>query len=150
MDMSKEYEKLLRCYQSLREKVKFEPKVAIVLGSGLGNFADSIQIEAELPYGDIEDFPVSTVPGHAGRFIFGYLGNVPVVCMKGLSHRGCGSSGSSDEDDGGGNSFPYQCIRGRERYFPGRGFDDDYRPYILFCSKSVDWAEYRRAGNAFP
>ncbi len=84
--MGKEYEKLLKCYKSLREKVKFEPKVAIVLGSGLGNFADSIQIVEELSYGDIEDFPVSTVPGHAGKFIFGHLGNVPVVCMKGRVH----------------------------------------------------------------
>ena len=54
--------------------------------SGMGNFADSIQIVEELPYGDIEDFPVSTVPGHAGKFIFGYLGEVPVVCMKGRVH----------------------------------------------------------------
>ena len=84
--MNKNYEKLMRCYESLREKVKFEPKVAIVLGSGLGDFADNIQIEEELPYGDIEGFPVSTVPGHAGKFIFGYLGKVPVVCMKGRVH----------------------------------------------------------------
>lgn len=84
--MGKDYEKLLKCYNGVRNKVTFEPKVAIVLGSGLGNFADSIQIVEELPYGDIEDFPVSTVPGHAGKFIFGYLGEVPVVCMKGRVH----------------------------------------------------------------
>ena len=84
--MGNDYEKLLKCYNSVRNKVTFEPKVAIVLGSGLGNFADSIQIVEELPYGDIEDFPVSTVPGHAGKFIFGYLGEVPVVCMKGRVH----------------------------------------------------------------
>lgn len=85
-NMNKNYEKLMKCYESLREKVKFEPKVAIVLGSGLGDFADNIQVEAELPYGDIEGFPVSTVPGHAGKFIFGYLGEVAVVCMKGRVH----------------------------------------------------------------
>ena len=85
-DMNENYEKLMKCYESLREKVKFEPKVAIVLGSGLGDFADNIRIEEELPYGDIEGFPVSTVPGHAGKFIFGYLGEVPVVCMKGRVH----------------------------------------------------------------
>ena len=84
--MGKDYEKLLKCYNSVRNNVTLEPKVAIVLGSGLGNFADSIQIVEELPYGDIEDFPVSTVPGHAGKFIFGYLGEVPVVCMKGRVH----------------------------------------------------------------
>ena len=69
--MNKNYEKLMRCYESLREKVKFEPKVAIVLGSGLGDFADNIQIEEELPYGDIEGFPVSTVPGEIYFWIFG-------------------------------------------------------------------------------
>ncbi|HBA70557.1 MAG TPA: purine-nucleoside phosphorylase [Lachnospiraceae bacterium] len=84
--MKKDYEKLLKCYESFREKIKFQPKVAIVLGSGLGNFADNIQIEEELSYGDIDGFPVSTVPGHAGKFIFGYLGEVPVVCMKGRVH----------------------------------------------------------------
>ena len=84
--MKKDYEKLLKCYESVREKIKFQPKAAIVLGSGLGNFADHIEIAEELPYGEIEGFPVSTVPGHEGKFIFGYLGKVPVVCMKGRVH----------------------------------------------------------------
>ena len=84
--MSNDYDKLMRCYESFKSKVNFQPKVAIVLGSGLGDFADTIKIEAELPYSDIEEFPVSTVPGHAGKFIFGYVGEVPVVCMKGRVH----------------------------------------------------------------
>ena len=84
--MKKDYEKLLKCYESVSEKIKFQPKAAIVLGSGLGNFADQIEIAEELPYGEIEGFPVSTVPGHEGKFIFGYLGKVPVVCMKGRVH----------------------------------------------------------------
>lgn len=84
--MKKDYEKLLKCYESVREKIKFQPKAAIVLGSGLGNFADQIEAAEELPYGEIEGFPVSTVPGHEGKFIFGYLGKVPVVCMKGRVH----------------------------------------------------------------
>ena len=84
--MKKDYEKLLKCYESVREKIKFQPKAASVLGSGLGNFADQIEIAEELPYGEIEGFPVSTVPGHEGKFIFGYLGKVPVVCMKGRVH----------------------------------------------------------------
>lgn len=84
--MKKDYEKLLKCYESVREKIKFQPKAAIVLGSGLGNFADQIEIAEELPYGEIEGFPVSTVPGHEGKLIFGYLGKVPVVCMKGRVH----------------------------------------------------------------
>lgn len=84
--MDKVYEKVLRCYDGVRQKVKFVPKVALVLGSGLGDFADHIQVEAELSYSEIEGFPVSTVPGHAGKLIFGYLGEVPIVCMKGRVH----------------------------------------------------------------
>ena len=80
------YEKLLRCYESVRSRIDFVPKVAIVLGSGLGNYADNIRVEAELDYHEIEGFPVSTVPGHAGKFIFGYVADVPVVCMKGRVH----------------------------------------------------------------
>ena len=84
--MSKVYDKLMSCYESVRERIDFEPKVALVLGSGLGDYADSIKVEAELPYSEIQGFPVSTVPGHDGKFIFGYVGKVPVVCMKGRVH----------------------------------------------------------------
>lgn len=79
-------EKLQKCLCSVREKTDFMPQVAIVLGSGLGDYADGIQVEAEIDYKEIEGFPVSTVPGHAGKFIFGYVGTVPVVCMKGRVH----------------------------------------------------------------
>lgn len=84
--MSNVYEKLMNCYESFRKQVDFKPEVAIVLGSGLGDFADEIRVEAELPYEKIDGFPVSTVVGHAGKFIFGYLEDVPVVCMKGRIH----------------------------------------------------------------
>lgn len=56
--MSKEYDKLLRCYHSVREKISFEPQVALILGSGLGDYAEQIQVEAVLDYHDIEGFPV--------------------------------------------------------------------------------------------
>lgn len=84
--MNEVYEKLQHCYECVRKKTDFVPRVALVLGSGLGDFANNIRIEAELPYEKIEGFPISTVPGHAGKFIFGYLDNVPVVCMKGRVH----------------------------------------------------------------
>lgn len=84
--MNAVYEKLQKCLKSVREKTEFVPKIAIVLGSGLGDYADDIQVEYELNYGEIEGFPVSTVPGHAGKFIFGYVNEVPVVCMKGRVH----------------------------------------------------------------
>ena len=81
--MSKVYDKVMDCLKSVREVTDFVPKVAIVLGSGLGDYANDIQVVAEIEYSDIKGFPVSTVPGHAGKFIFGYVGEVPVVCMKG-------------------------------------------------------------------
>ena len=84
--MNPVYDKLLKCYESVKQKIDFRPEVAIVLGSGLGDYANDIRVEAELDYHDIEGFPVSTVPGHAGKFIFGYVGEVPVVCMKGRVH----------------------------------------------------------------
>ena len=84
--MNEVYQKLMNCYECVREKTGFVPKVAIVLGSGLGDFAQTISVEFELPYEEITGFPVSTVPGHAGKFIFGYVGGVPVVCMKGRVH----------------------------------------------------------------
>lgn len=80
------YEKLLKCYESYKAKIDFAPEVALVLGSGLGDYANDIRVEATLDYHEIEGFPVSTVPGHAGKFIFGYVGEVPVVCMQGRVH----------------------------------------------------------------
>ena len=84
--MSEIYDKLMNCCKSVRSRTDFEPKVVLVLGSGLGDYADSIKVVTEIEYKDIEGFPVSTVPGHAGKFIFGYVGEVPVVCMKGRVH----------------------------------------------------------------
>ena len=66
--------------------MNFVPKVALILGSGLGDYADTIRQEAVLDYKDIESFPQSTVEGHHGRFIFGYVKDVPVVCMQGRVH----------------------------------------------------------------
>ena len=84
--MSDVYDKLMKCFECVKEKVDFTPKIALVLGSGLGDYADGIKVEAELDYRDIEGFPVSTVPGHEGKYIFGYVDDVPVVCMKGRVH----------------------------------------------------------------
>lgn len=84
--MGKVYDKLIKCYDCFKEKIDFEPKIALVLGSGLGDYADGIKVVAELDYHDIEGFPVSTVPGHQGKYIFGYVDEVPVVCMKGRVH----------------------------------------------------------------
>jgi purine-nucleoside phosphorylase len=80
------FEKVNGCVEAIRKVTDFKPKVALTLGSGLGNYASQIDIKCEIPYSEIPGFPVSTVPGHDGRFIFGYVGETPVVCMKGRVH----------------------------------------------------------------
>lgn len=84
--MSEVYDKLKKCYECVRSRIDFKPKVALVLGSGLGDYAEDIRVVDTLDYHEIEGFPVSTVPGHKGRFIFGYVQEVPVVCMQGRVH----------------------------------------------------------------
>lgn len=84
--MGREYERLLSCLKCVRKKVDFRPKVGLVLGSGLGDYGESIELKYVMDYSEIEGFPVSTVPGHKGRFLFGYVENVPVVAMQGRVH----------------------------------------------------------------
>ena len=81
------YNKLMNCLASVRKFTDFEPEVALILGSGLGDFADNkVKVEAKVSYADIEGFPQSTVSGHAGQFVFGYVGDVKVVVMQGRVH----------------------------------------------------------------
>ncbi|MCI8660823.1 MAG: purine-nucleoside phosphorylase [Lachnospiraceae bacterium] len=84
--MTAVYERLQNCYESIREKISIQPKIGLVLGSGLGDYAESIQIVSTLDYNQIDGFPVSTVSGHKGRFVFGYVDTVPVVIMQGRVH----------------------------------------------------------------
>lgn len=70
----------------IRARTDFVPQIAIVLGSGLGGFAERVNVETTVDYADIPDFPRSTVLGHAGRFLFGTLGDVRVVLMQGRVH----------------------------------------------------------------
>ena len=84
--MSVQYEKLEKCYEYYRSVTGFMPKVGLILGSGLGGYAKNMKVVKEIPYGDIPGFPVSTVQGHDGRFMLGYIGDVPAVVMKGRVH----------------------------------------------------------------
>ncbi|WP_300410122.1 purine-nucleoside phosphorylase [Lagierella sp.] len=84
--MTKAYDRVKTCYESLKDKIPFEPKVALVLGSGLGDFAQELTIEATIDYVDIDDFPKSTVMGHVGRFVFAKVDGVPTVIMQGRVH----------------------------------------------------------------
>ena len=80
------YNKLVKCLESVRKKTDFKPEIALILGSGLGDFADEIDIVETIEYTEIEGFPVSTVKGHKGRFVFGYVEKTPVVIMQGRVH----------------------------------------------------------------
>ena len=71
---------------SIRQRTKVVPKIALVLGSGLGRFAERIEDPDVLDYRDIPRFAHSTAPGHKGRLVFGTLSGKPVVCMQGRFH----------------------------------------------------------------
>ncbi|MCL2560996.1 MAG: purine-nucleoside phosphorylase [Rikenellaceae bacterium] len=80
-------EQIRKTATHIREKTNgFEPEVGIILGSGLGSLADRIDVAYTLNYSEITGFPVSTVEGHAGQFIFGRLGGRRVVAMQGRFH----------------------------------------------------------------
>ncbi len=72
--------------QAIRKKTSWMPEVAIILGTGLGNLAKRIKREAEIDYGKIPHFPVSTVQSHAGNMVFGTLSGKKVVAMEGRFH----------------------------------------------------------------
>ena len=79
-------EKIKETAGFLREKVADMPHVAIILGTGLGPIADLIENKTVIPYSQIPNFPVSTVQGHSGNFIFGDLGGKRVMAMQGRFH----------------------------------------------------------------
>ncbi|MCH5252657.1 MAG: purine-nucleoside phosphorylase [Lachnospiraceae bacterium] len=74
------------CLLQIRKKTDFVPKIALILGSGLGALAEEINCVETVSYHEIEGFPFSTVAGHKGRFVFGYIGKIPVVIMQGRVH----------------------------------------------------------------
>jgi purine-nucleoside phosphorylase len=74
------------CVFAIKKRVAIEPQIGVVLGSGLGEFADTLQDSAKIPYRDLPHTPSSSVPGHAGNLCFGRLAGVPVVCMQGRIH----------------------------------------------------------------
>jgi len=80
------FEKSLETAKYLQSKVNYTPEYAIVLGSGLGSLVDDINVELEIPYAEIPNFPVSTVKGHKGSLIFGELKGKKVLAMNGRFH----------------------------------------------------------------
>ena len=70
----------------LRSRTDSEPEMGMILGSGLGDFADTLENRLVIPFTDIPDFPAATVPGHAGAFVFGTKHGKSVVCLQGRLH----------------------------------------------------------------
>ena len=85
--MTEMYKKLLAARDVVRQKTDFVPRVALILGSGLGDFADGDDIICEIPYDELPGFPTSSVAGHKGRFVFKYVEGVPAVIMQGRVHH---------------------------------------------------------------
>lgn len=81
-----DYERLEQYALKISTRIGFQPKVGLVLGTGLGDFVEKIEAVYEVAFTDLSGFPVSTVEGHAGHFIFGYFEDVPIVCMQGRVH----------------------------------------------------------------
>lgn len=86
MTLSTQYERAVQAADFIRSRTQELPRVALVLGSGLGAFADELDEAVAIPYEDIPCFPVSTVEGHAGRLVLGKVNGVPVAAMQGRFH----------------------------------------------------------------
>lgn len=78
--------RLAETVSAVRKRVDLAPKVGVILGSGLGAFADGLANLVKIPYGDLPHLPSSNVVGHAGNLCFGHVEDVPVVCMQGRVH----------------------------------------------------------------
>jgi purine-nucleoside phosphorylase len=83
---SAEFEQATRAAKFILSKTKLRPKIALILGSGLGAFADEFANATRIPYKKIPHFPQSTAIGHAGQLVIGNVGDVPVVGMQGRVH----------------------------------------------------------------
>ena len=84
--MSDYYKNLTENAEYIKGRISDIPRVALVLGSGLGDLADEDKGAIAIPYSDLKGFPVSTVSGHNGRFVFTKFGNVSTVIMQGRVH----------------------------------------------------------------
>jgi purine-nucleoside phosphorylase len=80
------YDKIQATANAIRHQTTTIPGVAIILGSGLGGLTEIVEIEKEIPYADIPNFPASTVEGHAGKLVIGKLGGKNVIMLSGRFH----------------------------------------------------------------
>lgn len=80
------FDQIQEAIELIRSRTGFQPRFGLILGTGLGNLGLEISVTAEIPYGEIPHFPVSTVESHAGKLIFGHLEGHAVVAMSGRFH----------------------------------------------------------------
>ncbi|MBC7218371.1 MAG: purine-nucleoside phosphorylase, partial [Candidatus Caldatribacterium sp.] len=83
MELRKQIEESVRFIQ---ERIRFTPRIGIILGTGLGKLVDEVEIDRVIPYEEIPHFPVSTVETHRGNLVLGFLSGKPVVVMQGRFH----------------------------------------------------------------
>ncbi|MDO4749609.1 MAG: purine-nucleoside phosphorylase [Eubacteriales bacterium] len=83
---NQEMKRINSCLEQLRARTDFVPEVALVLGSGLGDYAEKVENAISVLYSELPGFPVSTVVGHAGRFVMGTVAGVKVIAMQGRVH----------------------------------------------------------------
>ena len=75
------------CVNIINQSAKnFKPQVGLILGSGLGQFCDNIEIQVSIDFNELPGFPITGVGGHAGRLLFGQVGKTNVVAMQGRAH----------------------------------------------------------------
>ena len=84
--MRMEWDRIQESTHAIRERLSAEPRIGIILGTGLGALADEIEVETAISYEDIPHFPVPTVESHSGSLLFGTLEGQAVVAMQGRFH----------------------------------------------------------------
>ena len=146
--MSTQFDKLEKCYEYCKTVTDFIPRVGLILGSGLGGYAKNMKVVKEISYDQIPGFPVSTVQGHDGKFLLGYIGKVPAMVMKGRVHFYEGYTPQEVvlpvrlmKRMGIEILFLTNASGGINRDFSGRRFYDDHRSYFIFRSVSFDRRE---------
>src|SRR5277367_6207445 len=130
-----EFENAEAAANFIHSKTDLRPKIALVLGSGLGTFADEFTSATKIPYADIPNFPRSTAIGHAGQLVIGNVGDIPVVGMQGRVHLYEGYSAKevlSDprvHADGRQNRNSHQRRRRHQTRIRARATRRDQRPH---------------------
>ena len=140
-------ETLKKALDFVRTKTDFVPKIAVVLGSGLGGFADTVRAEICIDYDEIPGFPTSTVAGHKGRFVFGTIDGVPIDAGSCTLLRGLHDAAGRYADSAAANArcenpiFNECCRRNQSGFSTGRpdasdGSNQQFRPLSSYRSKS--------------